>query len=152
MKNWATDGGAALKKQEGGCGAIATWQWTAATLSNAPYVQFTLPLTIRPGCVERAVASASGPQLSCRLFSNLQSPTISKRNALEERSLNGVNGTTPGLPDYDSTQWSSLYSFYKANVSVETLWETMPYDPMQWAAPMNGTKTVTVYDSATQKP
>lgn len=68
-----TDNGEKLKKEEKGCGAITEWNvrkinrevadgsWTATH-----EVTFTLPLTIKAGCVERAIASAGGPSgLKC---------------------------------------------------------------------------------------
>ncbi|KAF4336785.1 hypothetical protein FBEOM_9342 [Fusarium beomiforme] len=65
--SWIDDDGKKLKKQEGGCGAITDWHsteievktgdgWTARHMFT-----FTLPITIKAGCVERAIASAGGP-------------------------------------------------------------------------------------------
>ncbi|KAM3082460.1 hypothetical protein ACMFMF_002122 [Clarireedia jacksonii] len=63
---WAgQDSGAALKKQEGGCGALTEWKWHAAANGNDAYAYFNLPLLLTAGCVERAIFSAGGPKLSC---------------------------------------------------------------------------------------
>ncbi|KAI1153729.1 hypothetical protein F4825DRAFT_473758 [Nemania diffusa] len=71
--NWTTDDGAKLKSEEKGCGAMTGWSvkdinvksadgsWTASHMFT-----FTLPLTVKSGCVERAIASAGGPSgLKC---------------------------------------------------------------------------------------
>ncbi|EDN99276.1 hypothetical protein SS1G_02128 [Sclerotinia sclerotiorum 1980 UF-70] len=68
-----TDLGAAIKKQEGGCGDLLSWEASDvsipegfATWTGTREYSFTLPLTIKAGCVERAIASAGGPSgLSC---------------------------------------------------------------------------------------
>ncbi|KAH7120731.1 class V chitinase Chi100 [Dactylonectria macrodidyma] len=66
IEGWATDGGAELKKQESGCGALTFWTWHDATDDKAAYVYFDLPTLIKAGCVERAIMSAGGPKLSCQ--------------------------------------------------------------------------------------
>jgi hypothetical protein len=72
--DWITDGGERLKSEEKGCGAMTGWtvldvdidvqddgNWKAVHQFS-----FTLPLTIKAGCVERAIASAGGPSgLQC---------------------------------------------------------------------------------------
>ena len=70
--NWITDNGDGLKGQEKGCGDLLSWNaetvdqpidggaWTATHAYS-----FTLPLTIKSGCVERAIKSAGGPDLQC---------------------------------------------------------------------------------------
>ncbi|KAK6849442.1 hypothetical protein PG995_013275 [Apiospora arundinis] len=67
--NFIEDGGAKLKSEEKGCGAMTAWKkhdinirskdgsWTAVQEFT-----FTLPITIGAGCVERAIASAGGPK------------------------------------------------------------------------------------------
>lgn len=74
---WATDGGGELKKEEKGCGALTGWDWHSATPSSYPLVYFNLPTLIKAGCVERAIASAGGPKISC------VDRTFGKRNNLE---------------------------------------------------------------------
>jgi hypothetical protein len=71
--NFITDDGAALKKQESGCGDLLSWSVNQINIpsSDGSWVasqsfSFTLPLTISAGCVERAIASAGGPSgLQC---------------------------------------------------------------------------------------
>ncbi|XXG93757.1 hypothetical protein Hte_000006 [Hypoxylon texense] len=67
--NFIVDGGSKLREEEKGCGALASWKrhdintqsedgsWTAVNSFS-----FTLPMTIKDGCVERAIASAGGPE------------------------------------------------------------------------------------------
>lgn len=66
IAGWSTDEGAALHKQENGCGALTFWTWNDATSSESAYVYFNLPFFIKSGCVERAIVSAGGPKLSCQ--------------------------------------------------------------------------------------
>ncbi|KAF5645823.1 uncharacterized protein FTJAE_2253 [Fusarium tjaetaba] len=65
--SWIDDDGKKLKSEEKGCGAMTDWHsseievetgdgWTARHRFT-----FTLPITIKAGCVERAIASAGGP-------------------------------------------------------------------------------------------
>jgi hypothetical protein len=66
-----TDLGAAIKHGESGCGDLLSWDASDVNLSEPGWTgtreySFTLPLTIKAGCVERAIASAGGPSgLSC---------------------------------------------------------------------------------------
>ncbi|KAF4626809.1 hypothetical protein G7Y89_g11346 [Cudoniella acicularis] len=70
---WVTDNGAGLKSQEKGCGDLLSWkaQTVSESLDGGNWTatnefSFTLPLTIKSGCVERAIKSAGGPAgLSC---------------------------------------------------------------------------------------
>ncbi|KAI3318788.1 hypothetical protein HD806DRAFT_548927 [Xylariaceae sp. AK1471] len=75
---WITDNGDKLKSEEKGCGAMTDWSvkdineksadgsWTATHEFT-----FTLPLTVKSGCVERAIASAGGPSgLQCAQGTN----------------------------------------------------------------------------------
>lgn len=59
------DGGDELHAQEDGCGALTGWNWTDATSTSFAKVYFNLPIILTAGCVERAIVSAGGPQLSC---------------------------------------------------------------------------------------
>ncbi|KAF5872977.1 uncharacterized protein Bfra_008254 [Botrytis fragariae] len=71
--SFESDLGAALKKQESGCGALLDWKASDVIIpeSHGDWMgtreyKFTLPTTIKAGCVERAIASAGGPSgLSC---------------------------------------------------------------------------------------
>lgn len=73
-KGWITDGGAALKKQVQGCGAVTVWNsgsdteveqdGSDANIGNfeADFaVSFALPITFKAGCVGRAMVSAGAP-------------------------------------------------------------------------------------------
>lgn len=51
---------AALKEEVKGCGAMTGWRRSGFVW------EFNLPLTIKASCVERAIKSAGGPQISCR--------------------------------------------------------------------------------------
>lgn len=71
--NFITDNGDSLRSQESGCGDLLSWQTSSINLESSDQTwtatqqfTFTLPLTIKAGCVERAIASAGGPSgLSC---------------------------------------------------------------------------------------
>jgi hypothetical protein len=62
-KSWGTEDGAKLKEELSGCGAITGW----TTYSGNSYnYELNLPVIIAKGCVERAIKSAGGPDISCR--------------------------------------------------------------------------------------
>ncbi|KAI0469711.1 hypothetical protein GGR56DRAFT_244607 [Xylariaceae sp. FL0804] len=66
--NFITDGGDSLKSEEKGCGAMTKWKAETINQQGAPdgswiavnQYSFTLPLTVKSGCVERAITSAGG--------------------------------------------------------------------------------------------
>lgn len=68
-----TDNGEKLKEEEKGCGALTYWnvrrinrEITDESWTATHEMTFVLPLTIKAGCVERAIASAGGPSgLKC---------------------------------------------------------------------------------------
>jgi hypothetical protein len=62
-KSWGTEDGAKLKEELGGCGAITGWSTYGGTSYN---YELNLPVTMAAGCVERAIKSAGGPDISCR--------------------------------------------------------------------------------------
>jgi hypothetical protein len=62
-KSWGTEDGAKLKEELSGCGAITSWDTYTGTDHN---YELNLPVTIAAGCVERAIKSAGGPDISCR--------------------------------------------------------------------------------------
>lgn len=66
IDGWASDRGGSLKDQEEGCGALTGWVWSDADSDTPAYAQFNLPLVFKSGCVERAIASAGGPKISCQ--------------------------------------------------------------------------------------
>lgn len=59
------DGIEKLKDEISGCGAVTGWDWYEQGGTTFKRVWFNLPLFIKAGCVERAIVSAGGPQLSC---------------------------------------------------------------------------------------
>ncbi|KAF2494892.1 hypothetical protein BU16DRAFT_618860 [Lophium mytilinum] len=73
-KDWVKDGGAALRHQVSGCGALTGWYQSDSTDHKGDgsgnnigqyqaddYVSFNLPTTFKTGCVGRAIKSAGGP-------------------------------------------------------------------------------------------
>jgi hypothetical protein len=73
-KGWVSDGGASLKQQVEGCGAVTGWSFSSSTdieqdgSSNNIgtyqaefFAEFNLPTTFKEGCVGRAIQSAGGP-------------------------------------------------------------------------------------------
>lgn len=65
IDGWSTDGGARLKSEEKGCGALTGWDWRERTSTAFAGAYFNLPWIMKDGCVERAIVSAGGPKLSC---------------------------------------------------------------------------------------
>ncbi|KAF5543692.1 factor for adipocyte [Fusarium phyllophilum] len=70
--SWIDDDGKKLKNEEEGCGAMTDWHSSAIEVETGDgwtarhRFTFTLPITIKAGCVERAIASAGGPSdLQC---------------------------------------------------------------------------------------
>ncbi|SCO49166.1 uncharacterized protein FFNC_12466 [Fusarium fujikuroi] len=65
--SWIDDDGKKLKSEEKGCGAMTDWHSSAIEVETGDgwtarhRFTFTLPITIKAGCVERAIASAGGP-------------------------------------------------------------------------------------------
>jgi len=62
-EGWGGNNGAAFKKEVKGCGAMTGWSTTGN--HDPPDFKFNLPVTIKAGCVERAIKSAGGPDISC---------------------------------------------------------------------------------------
>lgn len=89
INGWAGDEGNLLKTQEKGCGGLTGWNWpTSNDNARLQHVYFNLPLTMKSGCVERAIKSAGGPGgLSCKGHG------LKKRNAelLDEGTANNKN-------------------------------------------------------------
>jgi hypothetical protein len=83
IDGWATDGGAKLKSEEKGCGALTGWEWDEATPSTYSRAYFNLPFIMKSGCVERAIVSAGGPKVSCEF----QGYDVGVGFLLEKRSL-----------------------------------------------------------------
>ncbi|KAF7872315.1 hypothetical protein EAF04_003239 [Stromatinia cepivora] len=62
---WAAHGGGFLGAQENSCGALTGWGWVPASATTNTYVHLYLPTIMKFGCVERAIVSAGGPNISC---------------------------------------------------------------------------------------
>lgn len=147
---WSTDDGDALHKQEKGCGALTGWEWDAATDTEYAKAYFNLPLTIKAGCIERAIVSAGGPELSC-VFEGVpglrrgrrsgrgqeygadEGETISEMEARELVYKRSMTLDTPSPPTQTSTP----------NYTYASTDSTTPYVPMTWNASDNGTLTLT---------
>ena len=66
IKNWAGENGDRLHNQVKGCGDLTGWKWSTGNRNGDQHAYFNLPFFIKPGCVERSIASAGGPSgLSC---------------------------------------------------------------------------------------
>ena len=117
-----------MHTQEDGCGALTGWDWRGATPSSYPLVYFNLPFFIKSGCVERAIASAGGPQISCQA----QGLDIKKR-LREKRSAVAVPASRLPVSSTPS------YTYTSSATSRPT------YVPMTWAvqAPVVITSTMT---------
>ncbi|KAL7944577.1 glycoside hydrolase family 18 protein [Trichoderma barbatum] len=107
IAGWDTDDvESSLQKEEKGCGALTGWDWDYAKAKD-PSVSFNLPLILKAGCVERAIASAGGPKISCTYYTGL---------------------THPGPDDEDSDN----VEFSKAH-RVNGIQANASYTPMDWA-------------------
>ncbi|KAL7940211.1 glycoside hydrolase family 18 protein [Trichoderma barbatum] len=63
--NWVwNDEGKKLQSEIKGCGAVTGWEWFKRS-DGTRECRFNLPLLIKEGCVERAIASAGGPDTEC---------------------------------------------------------------------------------------
>lgn len=63
--NWVWDDeGESLKSELKGCGAMTGWEWFKRD-DGTRECRFNLPLIMKGGCVERALASAGGPETDC---------------------------------------------------------------------------------------
>jgi hypothetical protein len=58
------DEGKKLQGEIKGCGAVTGWEWFKRN-DGTHECRFNLPLIIKKGCVERAIASAGGPDIDC---------------------------------------------------------------------------------------
>ncbi|KAL5089523.1 hypothetical protein Trisim1_005218 [Trichoderma cf. simile WF8] len=63
--SWVLDDeGKTLQKEIKGCGAVTGWEWFKRA-DGTRECRFNLPLIMKEGCVERAIASAGGPDIDC---------------------------------------------------------------------------------------
>ena len=106
IQGWSNDGGDALEQQEDGCGALTGWSYDHT--NSGGDATFNLDFFIADGCVERAVASAGGPELSCA------GQGWGKRSVLGDK----LKGLTPSggashaktLPDFNDTKIVDAYN------------------------------------------
>ncbi|KAK8057967.1 glycoside hydrolase [Apiospora saccharicola] len=77
-----------LRKEEGGCGAMAVWEWHKPTVALPfPNVIFSLPFLMKSGCVERAIVSAGGPKIECEKMGAVDAPSQRRRRRHQEAVL-----------------------------------------------------------------
>lgn len=127
INGWSTDGGASLKKQEGGCGGMTGWDWRAATSSSFAYTYFNLPFFMKAGCVERAIVSAGGPKISCEG----QGLDVKKRNAGTKRASLAMRAQIKSNaipPVFSEEQIEGFKDFYAVNSTYQT------YVPQSWSS------------------
>ena len=97
IKDWADDGGDSLEHEERGCGAIAKWDWKDGDTRS---VVFTLPFFMKEGCVERAIVSAGGPELSCDGHSPWDSLSLMAAKAAKTTNQSGdLTWQRPSFPE-----------------------------------------------------
>lgn len=136
--NWAADGGDSLHEEEDGCGALTGWEWTDATDDYLPKVYFYLPFIMKEGCVERAIASAGGPEISC-----VGQGLTRKTRSAEESDVSRVKEEQPTfLPASDAERRLaiSVYGPVRENGRHSM------YIPMDWSGAENGSSsTSTAY-------
>lgn len=72
INGWAGEDGESLKDQEDGCGILSGWEWHTGRMvefdgrqRETEWAVFGLSF-VKSGCVERAIKSAGGPDLSCQ--------------------------------------------------------------------------------------
>jgi hypothetical protein len=142
IEGWATDGGSSLHTQEDGCGALTGWDWNAATNTEYAHVWFNLPFFIKAGCVERAIVSAGGPELSCAgqgLAKRLSSGYEGGEEGEEDAEYHALAKRSMTL-DSPSPPVETITPNYTYPASATT---TSPYVPMSWNASESGTVILT---------
>lgn len=78
--SWVLDDeGEGLKHALKGCGAVTGWEWFKRD-DGTREGRLNLPLFIKEGCVERAIASAGGPKLECREVDGLKRDNVKDSN------------------------------------------------------------------------
>ena len=124
IQGWSNDGGDALEQQEDGCGALTGWSYDHT--NSGGDATFNLPFFIADGCVERAVASAGGPELSC------VGEGWGKRSVLGDK-LKGLRPSggashAKALPDFNDTKIVDAYN--PPNTDITTTKHA--YKPAVW--------------------
>ncbi|KAL2046380.1 hypothetical protein N7G274_001827 [Stereocaulon virgatum] len=119
INGWSTDGGDGLHHQENGCGALTGWSWASKSSGGQAY--FNLDFFIKSGCVERAIASAGGPKISCK------SQGIGKRAAdIKPRADAATPAAKP--PNFNNKAVADAYN--PPDVDITTVSHT--YEPETW--------------------
>ena len=113
-RGWVTDHGDKLHNEESGCGALTGWEWTDNQGNGEFKAKFNLPFFMKEGCVERAIASAAGPKISCH-------------GVLSYYRLGSDGARETSHPRYSDEQIQSFASFYAPNTTYQ------PYTPLDWA-------------------
>lgn len=130
---WASDGGDSLHDEENGCGAITEWDWYEEDEESYARVYFTLPIFLTAGCVERAIVSAGGPEISCVGGGFLPDDLETKRSVgAAHKQLNAAK------PKPKASLADDSYSSDEGAVVSHS------YVPMQW----NTVPTITATTSA----
>lgn len=93
-----------MHDNENGCGALTGWSWSDTNSGGQAY--FNLPFFIKSGCVERAIASAGGPKVSCS-GQGLGKRSTDKRT-LETRTDLAKPVSNP--PNFDDARISNAYN------------------------------------------
>jgi chitinase len=127
IREWSTDGGSSLKKQEGGCGAMTGWDWNEPTSTSHAFVYFNLPFFMKAGCVERAIVSAGGPKISCKG----QGVDVKKRKVEAKRTSLAMRGQVEMNavpPVFSQEQIAEFKEFYAVNSTYQA------YVPQSWSS------------------
>ncbi|KAL2016673.1 hypothetical protein VTK56DRAFT_3175 [Thermocarpiscus australiensis] len=104
---WATDHGSRLHDEESGCGTMTGWDWHDATWTKYAQTSFNLPFFIKDGCVERAIVSAGGPQLSCTGHG-----LFDAKRSLEARGRHRIQAARPSYSQEQEKEFASFYGSY----------------------------------------
>jgi hypothetical protein len=131
IDGWANDGGDSLKKEEKGCGAMTGWEFVESRTDWGTWAYFQLPVTMKAGCVERAIVSAGGPKLSCKDMGDDEWAKDSPRR----------RDTAPNTLPSDNSDRTP--NFLPSN-STDKGDTTNPYTPMVWGDGDTVTLTATI--------
>lgn len=63
INGWASDGGSELKDKVSDCGIVTGWDWKDG--DNGSSVSFEISTQDGDVCVENAISSAGGQQITC---------------------------------------------------------------------------------------
>ncbi|CAN8104751.1 unnamed protein product [Discula destructiva] len=110
------------------------WQWNARDGTTGASAWFYLPFFINKGCVERAIASAGGPEISCvaKGFPN----DIAERELLPSTGVAIEPVEASPLPD------ASLGRYSYSGSTIPPPHD--PYQPMNWFDPVISASMLTM--------